>query len=142
MDKLKPNLLIRLDVDLFGHPSQMQTFMRRELMHIDDMLDPAFEYDPSLSQFFDECGMPNALRDRYRVLWDAYVDGRISARFNTGIDFRTRNKTEFNRLFRVLGSQCNDAFSWIFGAPTLSHPEILGYARAPLKLLENIDPTR
>lgn len=138
----KPNLLIRLDPDLFRHPARMRAFMRHELMHIDDMLDPDFKYDPSLSQFLDEHGIPNAIRDRYRILWNVHIDGRLSTRYNATIVLPPRNEIEFNKLFRVLDAQCADAFRWILSAPRLSHPEILAFARAPLMLLASLEAAK
>ena len=142
LDGPKPNLLIRLDVDLFSYPARMRAFMRHELMHIDDILDPEFEYDPSLSQFLDKHGIPNAIRDRYRILWNVQIDGRLSTRYDGTIAPPLRNELEFNKLFRVLDAQCADAFRWILNTPRLTHPEILTFARAPLMLLANLEATR
>ncbi len=135
----KLNLLIRLDAGLFTKPAQMRAFLRHELMHINDMLDPDFDYDPSLGQFLDDSGIPNATRDRYRLLWDVSIDGRLSARYGTAIAPQTRNEIEFGKRFRVLGPRIAEAFNWILNAPTLTHPEILTFARTPVALLQTID---
>ncbi|MBI2425959.1 MAG: hypothetical protein HYV27_24255 [Candidatus Hydrogenedentes bacterium] len=138
----KPSLIIRLHPDSFCRPGHVQILLRHELMHINDMLDPRFDYDPSLSQFYDETGIPNAIRDRYRILWDVYIDGRLCAKYNTAHETRTQRIREFGMLFRVLGTRSLDAFNWIFEASTLTHQEILAFARTPLSFFQQLDSER
>jgi hypothetical protein len=52
-------------------------YLRHELMHIEDMLDPAFSYDPHPTLGGDGDIENNLIRERFRVLWDAWVHGRI-----------------------------------------------------------------
>lgn len=131
----KPNLVIRIQPASLARPSHLQSLLRHELMHINDMLDPHFRYDPSLEQFHDELGIPNAIRERYRILWDMYIDGRIAHSGQLGPEARARRLREFKPLFRVLDIHTLDAFNSIFDADTLDHPTILAYARCPQSFL-------
>lgn len=135
----KPNLLIRLSPESFRNPGHIQIFLRHELMHISDMLDPAFRYDPAIEQFYDETGIPNAIRDRYKVLWDSYVDGRLCREQLAPPALRPRRLREFSPLFRVLGVQTLEAFDSIFDARKLTHPEMMAIARTPLGLLKRLE---
>ncbi len=56
----------------------LETFLRRELMHISDILDPAFEYNPQASLGGKNELEDNLIRDRFRVLWDMDIHERLS----------------------------------------------------------------
>jgi hypothetical protein len=135
----KPNLLIRLSPESFRNPEHIQIFLRHELTHISDMMDPVFLYDPAIEQFYDDTGIPNAIRDRYKVLWDSYIDGRVCRGNLAPPALRKRRLHEFKALFRVLGDRTMDAFDSIFDARKLTHPEMMDIARTPLRLLERLD---
>jgi hypothetical protein len=53
-------------------------FLRRELLHVTDMLDPRFGYVPSLPSVPGGPAYDRLLRERYRVVWDMTVDGRLA----------------------------------------------------------------
>lgn len=53
-------------------------FLRHELAHLHDMVDPAFGYRPELAGLCDSLGSQRLARERYRLLWDVSIDGRLS----------------------------------------------------------------
>ena len=56
---------------------KLTAFLRHELMHVVDMLDPTFAYDPHVA-LGGECEPENELiRGRFRVLWDLWVHARM-----------------------------------------------------------------
>lgn len=70
-------LLLGLQAARYLNRDELVAFLRHELMHISDMLDPAFAYDPH-PEFGGECETENDLiRERFRLLWNVWVAGRM-----------------------------------------------------------------
>ena len=73
-------LLLGLQAARCLNRDELVAFLRHELMHICDMLDPAFAYEPH-PEFGGECDTENDLiRERFRLLWNLFVDGRMRRR--------------------------------------------------------------
>ncbi|MEE9294979.1 MAG: hypothetical protein V3W34_08485 [Phycisphaerae bacterium] len=108
--------------------------MRRELLHVADMLDERFAYKREAI-----AGLParqNLVRDRYRVLWDVYVQGRLQRRGQAEARWTERLKRNFRKVF---GGQDADsmepAFDRVFRAPSAGDgsPPAAGFSpRGPL----------
>ncbi|HPA17254.1 MAG TPA: hypothetical protein PLU30_05870 [Verrucomicrobiae bacterium] len=78
-------------------------FLRHELQHIHDMLDPAFGY-PAPGRP-DPAPEGNLRRDRYGLLWDISIDARLSRRFPAAPEFPRalrRHRDAFDRTFSFL----------------------------------------
>jgi len=132
----KPTLVIRLRPESFARPNEITGLLRHELMHISDMLDPAFGYDPSPQQFLHDDGVPTVLRDRYRALWDTYIDGRlVQEGRGAGISYE-RRRAEFCSVFKMLDPLNIPAFDKVFGAAELTHRHLLDFSRNPSAILE------
>ena len=52
-------------------------YCRHELMHIHDMLDPTFGYDPD-TRVGQNPGEETLILHRYRMLWNISVDSRLT----------------------------------------------------------------
>lgn len=114
-----------------AHPAALQALLDHELMHVADMLDPAFGYERSLRHSTDEPSPHNLLRTRYRVLWDTTIDGRL-AREGRGSDAaREARRREFVGTFRMLGARAGAAFDRWFAEAQPTHALILAFAEAP-----------
>ncbi|MBI5396300.1 MAG: hypothetical protein HZA91_13470 [Verrucomicrobia bacterium] len=74
-----------------------EPFLRHEFCHVADMLDDAFGYEPRI----ELAGAPPTelalLRDRYRVLWDITIAGRLKQEAE-----RAACWSEFTRAFSTL----------------------------------------
>jgi len=116
--------------------------MRRELLHVADMLDDRFGYVREV--FSGEPSRQNLQRDRYRVLWDIYVEGRLD-REGHGV---TRNKDRlllaFGRVFADgTAGMCGQVFTRLLGAATLTHRGFMEWARDPAPLFASpLEPGR
>ena len=83
-------------------------------------------------------GLPsrqNLERDRYRVLWDVYIESRLAAQGRG----ETREKQRLQRAFgRVFGSGDVDpefqVFSRLFNMPVLTHRRFMDWAHEPRHL--------
>lgn len=56
----------------------LQFWLRHELMHVNDMLDPSFGYDLSIHPTGATPSSRNLGRDRYSLLWAMSIDARIT----------------------------------------------------------------
>ena len=77
----------------------LETFLRRELMHISDILDPKFEYNPDASFGGKNELEDNVIRDRFRVLWDMDIHERLSKK-----GFLSKKNTHQDLLRLACGS--------------------------------------
>ena len=67
-------VLFRIAADRFLDPCALATFVRHEMRHVLDMLDPAFGYRPDLGLRGRTRAEQELVRSRYRVLWDLAID--------------------------------------------------------------------
>ena len=110
------------------------TLMRRELLHVADMLDKRFGY--IRETFSGEPSWQNLQRDWYRVLWDTYVAGRLE-REQLGVNGeKERLERAFGRVFaNGIADIDGGVFAGIFDAPSLTHRNFMDWAREPVLLL-------
>lgn len=60
-------------------PRTLHDYLRHEFTHLDDMLNPAFGYSPALDLPGLNAAQKRLARERYRLLWDITIDGRLNA---------------------------------------------------------------
>lgn len=141
----RPILVVRLRPRTLFEPEALRALLPHELMHVADMLDPAFGYQRSLQPSDDGPSGDNLVRDRYRVLWDVTIDGRLA---RAGHDRRsvrleperagqpdpTRNARwqEFAATFSMLGDEGRRAFEEWFDHVHPTHVRLAEFARAPM----------
>lgn len=109
--------------------------MRRELLHVSDMLDERFGYTRDTVAPGAPGARQSLLRDRYRVLWDIYVEGRLS---REGLGDTSMAEGVRRSLLHVLAAcdprAVDGAFGKVFELPTLTHDDLLAWARDPALL--------
>lgn len=126
-NRVERTIVVRLRPPSFLSPDALVPWLRRELYHVRDMIDPAFGYEPALGEASDSPGRVNLLRDRYRVLWDAYIDGRL------GLAPESPPET-FERAFRSLEPEGRRLlFGRVASARSLSHADLVAIAREPIE---------
>ncbi len=121
--KLRPTCLL-IDFSLSG-------FLRHEFMHLTDILDPCFAYESELPQSEIGPTHDNLLHERYRVLWDAWIDGRLLDRGWTTEKVVHDRLLEFQTSFPMLGDRCEAIFSTWSQSPLHTHNDILSFALEP-----------
>ncbi len=129
-------LIVQLCPTFLVEPDALRPLMRRELLHVADMLDESFDYAPE-----DIEGIPatrNLIRDRYRVLWDTYVESRLLRESRVSgrrLELLRRN---FQRAFTAGGrTPASTVFDQISGMTVLTHTQMLQWARDPEALEGN-----
>lgn len=125
-----PVLVLRLRPESLLDPERLAPFLRRELQHVADMLDPAFGYERELPAHDADPARANLLRERYRAVWDATVDGRLSGRHGVEPQALAARRSEFTRAFPALGDDAEQAFERWLGEPSPTHGAIIEFIRA------------
>ncbi len=98
-------------------------WLAHELCHISDMLDPSFAYEPEINLPDAPPAELDLLRERYRVLWDVTIDGRLNQN-------RPARLAEFQKVMPA-----SDAFERLW-TKRPSHPELVALAKSVLARAE------
>lgn len=144
----RPTLLVRVLPATVAAGERLRPMLRRELLHVADMLDPGFGYEAVLPAGATGGARERSIRDNYRVLWDAYVDGRLVRLGVLPATVRGERMREFGRAFPYLGPRADAAFEQFFGGRRLTHAVLMAFAAggpagAPLPRCRLCDlPTR
>jgi hypothetical protein len=129
---LEPVVLIRLRPETLTLSDRLRALLRHELLHIVDMLDPDFGYEPWLPSSGAGRAKEQLVRDRYRVLWDAYIDGRLARLGGAPAGIRAERLSEFRRAFPMLGERAEETFEHFFEAASCRHAELMAFALDPV----------
>ena len=127
---LSPTLLVRFTPEGLGSRERALAFLRHELLHVADMLDRDFGYEPRLPPSGGPRLRDDRCAERYRVLWDAYVDGRLVAAGHAPVTVRFERLREFRRAFPELGEEAEADFQRFFDACRCTHAELAVFASA------------
>ena len=107
------------------------SFLRREFLHIADMLDPAFEYQPRLPHSPLGPSEDRRIRDRYAVLWRCSVEGRLARAGSLPPKRRDRCLSDFHQMFACLGDETGECFEKIFSGERPLHSVFVALATEP-----------
>lgn len=121
-------ILIRMKPARLLEPSSLQSWLRHELMHVADMLDPAFGYDPQCPDNDAGAVAMNLLRERYRVLWDTWIDGRLFRRGWLPQGGREKRREEFLATFSAVDLNAAEKFEEIFLSDAQTHAGLIAFA--------------
>jgi hypothetical protein len=129
--------ILALRPESFERDAALRDYVRHEFMHLNDMLDPAFGYSPGLDLPGLNGAQQRLARERYRLLWDITIDGRLAAAGHTPMSGREHHAAAFARgySFWPLERQTNTFHSlWRNNAPR--HAEFLALIADPRGLRE------
>jgi hypothetical protein len=107
------------------------TFLRHELLHLIDMLDPHFGYEPHLPATAGGPTHEGLVKNRYRVLWDATIDGRLVRRGWLPPATRAKHLLSFAHAFPMLGAEADQALERFFVGDPHTHAELMAFACTP-----------
>jgi hypothetical protein len=123
-----PDLLLRLTPETLATPERALALLRHELLHVADMLDHDFGYEPDLPSGEGAALLDQARAGRYRVLWDAYVDGRLVRDGRAPSARRAERLNEFRRAFPAFGERVEAVFARFFDADRCTHADLVAFA--------------
>ena len=109
-------------------------WLRHELLHVADMLDPAFGYTPAIPGADGGPAHDRLLQERYRALWDATIDGRLARRGHAPDGVRERRLADFGQVFSFLQADAPAAFGRFFDRWPHTHAELVAVAADPSSL--------
>lgn len=109
----------------------LRTFLRHELFHIADMLDPTFAYEPTLPKAEGGPTYDTLIINRYRVLWDVTIAGRMMRRSWCNPTVRDQEINDFRHAFPMLDGECDAFFKRFFDAVEPRHNELAAFAFDP-----------
>ncbi len=126
-----PTIVVQLRPPALLDAEALRTLLRRELLHVADMLDPAFGYARELAGGDRDPATLNLLRERYRVVWDASIDGRLCREGFLGSQARVDRRRDFTRAFPLPGERAEAAFAAWFDEPRPTHATIVAFVQEP-----------
>jgi hypothetical protein len=133
-----PVLVVRLRPMTILDREATRALLRHELMHVQDMLDPAFGYQRSLPS--DTGALTETtLRDRYRVLWDTTIDGRLARAGHATDRTRAVRLHEFETMFPMFGRKAPAVFDTWFDRSRPTHDDLLAFARTPTSCFDEAE---
>jgi hypothetical protein len=122
-------ILIRPQSLLAG--ADVLTFLRHELFHIADMVDPAFGYEPALPRSQGGDTYDTLITNRYRALWDMTINGRMMRRGWLPPHARDQELQEFRQAFPMLKDSAGECFPKFFDDDHPCHAALALFAFDP-----------
>lgn len=116
----------------------LRPFLRHELFHISDMLDPAFAYEPTLPKAEGGPTYDTLITSRYRVLWDVTIAGRMARRGWCAATVRDQELNDFRHAFPMLDGECEEHFARFFDATEPRHEELAAFAFDPRAATDSV----
>ena len=89
--------IVALAPESFERDGTLRNYLRHEFTHLCDMLSPHFGYLPVLDLPELNAAQQRLARERYRLLWDISIDGRLAAAGRTPMATREQHETAFSR---------------------------------------------
>lgn len=129
--------ILALRPESFERDAALRDYVRHEFTHLSDMLDPAFGYLPTLDLPGLNGAQQRLARERYRLLWDITIDGRLTARGRTPMATREQHAAAFSRGYSFWPEEKQKAvFHSLWQSTTPLHPDFLALIADPRGLRE------
>lgn len=127
--------IVALRAERFEHEDGLLRFLNHELMHVSDMVDPSFGYSRELGQFGQTPSQQRLVQERYRLLWDVTIDGRLSRTGRATVASLEQRRNEFDRAYSFLNAAKRLAvFESLWNGKSPRHQELLDLASDPREL--------
>ncbi|WP_447602121.1 hypothetical protein [Nitrospira sp. Nam80] len=111
-------------------------YCRHELMHIHDMLDPIFAYDPD-TKVGQNPGEETLILHRYRILWNLSVDSRLIGDGKEPMLSKEDRFKEFRSWYRKIPPpQLKSVFEGLWQTGFFTHSELVEMATDTLRVMD------
>jgi len=131
-DETGKNGIVALLPDRFASNDTLGRFLRHELTHLHDMVTPAFHYSPDLHLPRQTAAHQRLTRERYRLIWDITIEGRLVQACGTTAGLRRRHRADFDRAFSFWpDAKRDEVFDALWTNPCPRHDELLALASNP-----------
>lgn len=116
------NGVVALCPERLGSETDLGPFLRHELSHLQDMVDTAFGYVPELAVVSPSINQQRLARERYRMLWDVSIDGRLVRAERQTVATREQRWLEFCGIFSFWNQARQDqVFNTLWNNPHPAH---------------------
>jgi hypothetical protein len=133
--------VIALRSERFMRDENLVPFVRHECMHLNDMIDPRFGYSPQLQSRNPTGAQQRATRERYRLLWDITIDGRLTRAGRATISAGEQHRNSFNTVFDFWPqTKREEVFDSLWNADRPTHAELAAIASDPRELKSSSRP--
>lgn len=133
--------LLALRLERFADSAAFAAWLRHEFMHLHDMLDPAFGYAPTLELPGLNAAQRRLAGERYRLLWDITIDGRLSAAGPPPMASREQHAAAFARAYCFWpGPRQTEVFEALWQNHGISHSRFLELITDPRGLRDTSGP--
>lgn len=111
-------------------PFSIQAGLRHDLLRISDMLDPKFQYTPHISLAGKNELEDNLIKDRFRILWDIYIDARLRKGGYSVMKTVEEQKLKYRKAFFFLKeSEQEYVYSKLDGCENLMQIDLINWAQ-------------
>ncbi len=126
------NGVVALRVERFAKNESLEPFLNHELSHLRDMTDPRFGYERRIR---GDPAQQRLVCDRYRLLWDITIDGRLASKNMPGAGSREMRRQEFDRAFIFWTDvKREETFQSLWTASEPRHEDLMALAADPRDL--------
>lgn len=133
--------VVAMRPERFERDEAVAALLRHELMHVSDMVDPAFGYSPDVNLPALNPTQQRITRERYRLLWDITIDGRLSCDGHCAATPRGHHEALFQRAFSFWPEdKRTEVFESFWNQSTPRHEELLALAADPRDLSHSAAP--
>lgn len=130
-DEKNTSIILTLTPERFSDSDKMIAYLRHELQHIEDMLNPDFGYKLNSSNPKLSALISSLFLQRYSVLWDLTVDGRLSNKqWETSVP-KESHFEKFQQTFQLPQKDSTKLFNYFFDNPVPKHEELEDFAVDP-----------
>jgi len=135
------NAVVALGPERFARDENLTPFLHHEFMHLNDMLDAAFSYSPQLPLAGQNPAQQRLTRERYRLLWDITIDGRLTQAKRATTGSRDSHRAAFDRAFNFWSeARRKEVFDSLWNGPHPRHGELLAIASDPREVRTAHEP--
>jgi hypothetical protein len=119
-----------LMVNRILQPFCIQAILRHDLLRISDMLDPHFRYAPHINLAGKSELENNLIKDRFRILWDMYIDVRLRKKGYSTLKSVEDYKKAFQEAFFFLkDNERKYIYSKLEGCGGLMQIDLISWAQ-------------
>lgn len=133
--------VVALRPERFKNSGALGDFLRHEFLHLHDMLDPEFGYEPHLRLPGGLAAQERLVRERYRLLWDITIDGRLTRAGHRPSATPEQHRAALARAFPVWPEEKHArTFECLFSDTAPRHANLAKLAADPRDLAHNSQP--
>lgn len=133
--------VVALKTERFSDRDALSRFLRHELMHVRDMVAKEFGYSPTLDLRGPAASQQRLIRERYRILWDVTIDGRLTRDGVLLAETREKRFSEFARAYSFwAGEKKQQVFEALWNDDVPQHQRLMHLASDPRDLARSTAP--